>query len=407
MVIAMNADEIREKLQELSRPHLVNLVHNLRLRDEYMSNVINVATSIVADEICKQAKLIYGPAWESKVALALVEVVTGARNYFEEKLGHIKDFLIEPPEEFNASPEHQGTVKELREALKKRDKLVDPALIKVRGTLFPAALLTSGWWERTQSQGFDIKWRNTLQRWLFDGFDQWAPSWDISWDLEGREQDVKPYYIAQLAGGDEADSLAVVFGPKRAKQWRDKFIKSWTKTRWCGFEVEVTGVLGHKRQAKKELRGIETLEGFSPRQANDYCIWLKDDDNRHDIVEVGDTELYSGYLWKCFVPRQWVEERDSIGLGDVYIIWEHTNFAASDALTYNLASLNDKELFIKKQHSKQGGLILLQKSHELIIPGDDPKWRVDDFYRLLVAREKIKVSDELLKEARSRPRTEG
>lgn len=130
---------------------------------------------------------------------------------------------------------------------------------------------------------------------------------------------------------------------------------------------------------------------------------LKDDDKKHDIQEIEpDTKLYSGYIWKCMIPRQWIEEADLIGLSQVYFVWGHTNFAAKDALNYNLASLHYKESLIEKKHRKQGGLILLQKSHGEIVPGD-PKWPVEDFYKLLVYGEKVKVSLELLSHARSRP----
>jgi hypothetical protein len=93
-------------------------------------------------------------------------------------------------------------------------------------------------------------------------------------------------------------------------------------------------------------------------------------------------------------------QKTALGVGDVYIVWEHTNFAAKQALEYNLASLKDKEAFIEKTHREDGGLILLQKSHQLIVPGEDPKWDIGDFYRMLLAREKIKVSSELLEDAR-------
>ncbi|HEU4728021.1 MAG TPA: hypothetical protein VFT22_09040 [Kofleriaceae bacterium] len=335
MIPDLSDRELFKRISHMIPSQLVELIRLLNLNEEYISSILG-EPSIIADQICRLAEQQYGEAWRSTLTLALGEVTTSGRNFLTEKVEHIRGFLVEPPQGLEIAPAHQGTVGELREALKKRAALEAPQLIRVRGTLFPAALLSSGWWERTRSQGFHIKWRSTLQQWLFDGFDQWAPSWDISWDLAHRDPPARPYYIAQLAQGDEADSIAVVFGPKRARDLRDRFIKGWKDRMWCGLEVEVTGVLGHKSQARKELSGIERLEAFNPQQASEYCIWLKDDEPKHDIAEVSDTDLYSGYLWKCLIPRQWVEERESkgqlIGLGDVYIVWEHTNFAASDAL---------------------------------------------------------------------------
>jgi|GEM_PF-1531648 len=396
--MAISEEQVYERLQLLNGAQFVTLVHRLHLQDQYISNMINVAASIIADEICKQARGVYGADWVPVTADALNAVMAGAKGYFEEKLGHIKDFLVEPPEPVNVSPEHQGTVKELRQALKEREKLEEPQLVKVKGTLFPAALLTAGWWERVRSGGLlEIKWRNTLQQWLFEGFDLWAPSWDISWDLEGRDQTPKPYYVAQLTEGDEADSLALILPPKIAKEFRSRFIKGWITRGWCGLEVEVTGILGHRHQARKDL----PEGGLLPGQSHDYCIWLSDDEPKHEILEIEkETRLYSGYLWKCLVPRQWIEQDELIGLSQVYIVWEHTNFAAKDALDYNLDSLRHKEGLIEKEHRRQGGLILLQKSHEMIIPGD-PKWPVEDFYNLLACK-KLRAPAGILNSARPR-----
>jgi len=385
-------EKIYEMLIQLLPGQLDHLITLLKLDREYLGKSV---AATLAVEICTLAKQKNGPAWVSVVADALNKVMSLTRSYFEEKLGHIKDFLVEPPEPVDPSPQHKGTVIELRDALKKREKLEEPQLIKVKGTLFPAALLTAGWWERVRSEGLvDIKWRNTLQRWLFEGFDAWAPSWEISWDFEGLGQRAKPYYVAQLTAGDEADSLAVILPPRLAREWRDKFRRTWG-----GLEVEVTGILGHRAQAQKELAAGEVLPG----QASEYCIWLKDDEAKHDIQEFEkDTVLYSGYIWKCLIPRRWMEEGDLVGLSQVYIAWEHTNFAARDAVRYNMAALRHKESLIHTKHRKDGGLILLQKSHWLV-PGE-PVWPIEDFYNLL-ARKKVKVPAGLLNKNGSSPKT--
>ena len=54
--------------------------------------------------------------------------------------------------------------------------------LTVTGHFFPSALLSFGWWDRVnRSLETDIKWKDPiLQRWLFSGFEQWAPSWDLN-----------------------------------------------------------------------------------------------------------------------------------------------------------------------------------------------------------------------------------
>jgi hypothetical protein len=70
-------------------------------------------------------------------------------------------------------------------------KLRRPIDIKVRGTLFPCALLSSGWWERRkESKVRRLQWRDGLQEWLFHGFDLWGPSWDFTW---GEGSEARPY----------------------------------------------------------------------------------------------------------------------------------------------------------------------------------------------------------------------
>jgi hypothetical protein len=375
-----------DKLKDLTTSQKAHLIMLLDLNKEYISPEIS---SLVSEQIISLAQRQYAEDWKSAIDKALITVLGNARGYLEKKLDYIKDFLVDPlePAHDEASNKSAIGVKKLRERLKMIDKLKEPQLIKVRGTLFPAALLNAGWWESVREK-LNIEWKNSLQQWLFEGFDLWAPSWDISWDFEGRDKNTKPYYVAQLTDGDEADSLAVIIPPKLAKEWREKFRMSWG-----GFEVEITGVLGHRYQARNEL----PAEGEFQGQAQDYCIWLKDDDEQYHIVERTEaTDLYSGYLWQCLIPRQWLEENELIGLNQVYMVWEHTNFAARDALKYNLSSLEHKASQIEKMHRKQGGLVLLQKSHGVLVPGD-PLWPVEDFYKLLLHEKVRKPADRMSK----------
>ena len=248
---------------------------------------------------------------------------------------------------------------------------------KVRGTLFPAALLTEGWWERRQqgAASLAIEWKNPLQRWLFKGFDLWAPSWDICWGANDAKYADRRYYIAQLTEGDEADSLPVIIGTEKAKRLADEF-----KDSWGGFEVVIVGMLGHRWQFEKKLpKNVK-------REPTDYYISVEDDKKRHAISRVpAGTELYSGYLWKLLAPEEWMKGEEMLALNQVYFVWEHTNFVAKEAVQYNLDALEHKEGLIAKQHPGSK-LILLQKSHA-IVPGD-PKWTVQKFYDLYLGKGK-------------------
>lgn len=385
---------VYEQLRSFDVDQLLHLVRLLNLDKADIDNITTVAIGIISDQIIQVTRGKYGEHWKSAIDKAINEVQIGtAKDYWARKLEHLKGYLVDPSEPKHDKSRELLGVSELLKRLEefdqggddqKGDDFKDPQLIRVTGTLFPAALLSAGWWEGVRKNK-KIYWRdsinggNSLQQWLFEGFDEWAPSWDISWDFEGREQNTKPYYIAQLADGDEANSLPVIIPQKLAEVWRDKFKKSWG-----GLQVEITGTLGYRKQAREKVP--EAKEDIKGPEKN-YCIWLKDNDERYEIKKHDETELYSGYLWQCWIPRSWMEAKDendvSIELKDVYIVWEHTNFAAPNARNYNLSSLKDKVSYIEKLYPEYGGLILLQKSHnEVLVPGH-PLWPVEDFYKLL------------------------
>lgn len=284
-----------------------------------------------------------------------------------------RDFLGEPwqPEDLES---HEIDVSDLRTKLLRTKGLKKPIMVTVRGTLYPCALLSAGWWDRQdRTKACEPKWHDNLQKWLFYGFDLWGPSWDFSWDLDAREgHKAQPYYIAQLGGGDEADSLPVVVPTEKAGRLYEEFLSGWG-----GLEVKVSGLLGHRRQFSSTPSSLDLMGGLL-----DYCIWLKEGVRGHKISLLVDrTEIYSGYLWKCMAPRKWLEEKRALCLNDVYFVWEHTNFADKEAVKYNLDSLEHKEQYIMKIH---GELVLLQKSSHLV-PGM-PEWSAQQFYDVLIGK---------------------
>jgi hypothetical protein len=264
-------------------------------------------------------------------------------------------------------------VDELRRKLLQVKTIPDPVCVTVRGTLFPCALLTAGWWDRHETSArATLKWHDNIQKWLFTGFDLWGPSWDFTWDA-GHDTP-NSYVIAQLGYGDEADSLPVLIPRKDVCG-----LTAFFQENWGGGEVEVTGLLGHRSQFVKAHYGVELVGGLL-----DYCLWIDEDNRQHGISALNyETEIYSGYLWKCVTPRAWTDLGKTLTLDKVYFIWEHTNFCSQEAIKYNLESLNHKEEYISRMH---GDLILLQKSSQLV-PGD-PLWSTGEFYDVFLQKKK-------------------
>jgi hypothetical protein len=287
-----------------------------------------------------------------------------------------RDWLGEPEQPWDTSFLGREHISSLRRKLLRIRHLDRPRLVTVQGTIYPCALLSPAWWERRDEGEHTTEpdWEDGLQKWLFYGFDLWGPSWDFSWDFDAPTRSAeRPFFIAQLGDGDEANSLPVIIPLEKARKLRDKLLGGWG-----GLEVRVLGLLGHRHQFPK--RGPARLELVGGLL--DYCIWLDETNGDHMISPLANkTSIYSGYLWKCVAPRKWAETSPSLCINQVYFVWEHTNFAEPDAVRYNLDSLAQKEDFLRRRH---GDLILLQKSSALV-PGT-PAWSSERFYDLLTCK---------------------
>jgi hypothetical protein len=287
-------------------------------------------------------------------------------------------FTARPGEPWDSSTRGVVTIQSLRSRLvRHRMKLAEPVEITVRGTLFPCALLSSGWWESgkgKEARKFD--WKDTLQQWLFHGFDQWGPSWDFTWNFENWSRSRKrPYFIAQLGDGDEANSIPVLLPADKAKKLSEHFQEKNAKG---GIEAEVSGLLGHRRHFGKHVdpRALELFGGLL-----DYCLWLGVDKKKYKVSPLSErTQIYSGYLWKCVAPKKWMSNGAPV-LDDVYFIWEHVNFAAPDSIAFSLEAMDNKEQQIRR---KRGPLSLVQKSSHLV-PGE-PALAADRVYSMLLAK---------------------
>lgn len=303
-----------------------------------------------------------------------VDVHVGSRNYLILRgVDPYRDFLNDPAGPWDLSFRGIEEISSLRKKLLQIDALKEPVSITVHGTLFPCALLSSGWWERrSQAITSELDWKNPLQKWLFIGFDLWGPSWDFSWDLDSPGDWGHTHFIAQIGEGDEANSLPVVLPRAKAQKLREKF-----KEGWGGVEVNIRGLLGHRHQFAKEPGPLGLFGGLL-----DYCIWLNEENKEHKITLLADrTDIYSGYLWKCVVPKKWFDTNRFLCLSDVFFLWEHTNFTEKDAVRYNLDSLERKVEYVRKL---EGELVLLQKSSALV-PGE-PIWSTQEIYDLLTRK---------------------
>jgi TIR domain len=289
-----------------------------------------------------------------------------------------RDYTGRPGEPWQTATRGHVTVQDLRARLiEERIALKKPVPIAVGGTLFPCALLSSGWWEKHGKAHIRrIKWADpNIQEWLFHGFELWGPSWDFTWNFEHWERSRdRPYFIAQLGDGDEANSVPVLIPHAKAIKLQGELGDALQR----GIQATVIGVLGHRKHfaAKVDPLALELFGGLL-----DYCLWVDEDNAKHRIELSGEEpEVYSGYLWKCVVPKKNLADH-KLTVADVYFIWEHTNFASPAAVAYNLDGLRSKEEYLER---RCGELVLVQKS-STIVPGD-PRWNPEDIYGLLLGK---------------------
>jgi hypothetical protein len=287
---------------------------------------------------------------------------------FNGHLDHISQKLWEYAISRPTTRAKDRTVASLRERLAKGPILDRAERVSVGGVFYPAVLMTPGLWDRAEAgeAAAPIPWRTPLQEWLFAGFEEWAPSWDIN-TTSGA--DAERPLLGQLGHDDEAFSLLVVVKGPGAGNVRDELLAEGEMV--CN--VELRGSLVHRRQARAAL---------SPRARRwgktfDYCLVV--DLERGDSIERTETtDPYSGYLWECVSPREWLGEKDVPDLIDAFFIWEHTDFANPDAREYGMDALVQKRRYVERRF---GELALIQKSAP-IVPGD-PLLAIESFQTLI------------------------
>ena len=248
--------------------------------------------------------------------------------------------------------------------------------VKVEGTLFPALLLCPGWWYR-KTNNIDVnnlQGCNEIQTWLFTGFEQWAPSWEISLEKE------KPWLIAQLAGNDEADSIALIIDKENALEIREKFYKLQAP-----FSVEVTGTLYQRKDLPDDIKLDHDAKILS--DVTDYCIVVRKQNKNHEIKISNVIPFYTGYLWQCCIPeKKYLELKKTKHFAypkiqDVYFFWEHTNFGSKEAVEYNLYGLKQKIAFVENKINDK--MLLIQNS-SIILDGESQLLSKDFFYQMIL-----------------------
>jgi hypothetical protein len=297
-------------------------------------------------------------------------------NFIQLLSGWTRTFLREPPGHFVDLPaDGPVDVGRLRAAMLGRRPPKTPMLITATGTFFPCLLLCSGWWERRASvRPSTPVWKpGTLQEWLYVGFEQWAPSWDVSSSMEPQAEQ---QLIAQLGAGDEAESVAVILSGEHRSVLHQHLLDEGMV-----FPAEVTGQLCHRKDLPRdELAGLGEFG-----RAFDYCIRLEAGNNQHRITRRTVTPtVYSGYLWQCLVPKRPPGRLDLPRLDETFFVWEHTNFLNKDALAYNLDSLRHKIQYLE---SIYGGLQLVQRSSQLVDFGGEPLLPTTAFYKWLLSQD--------------------
>ncbi|HEU5065359.1 MAG TPA: hypothetical protein VFT86_05660 [Gaiellaceae bacterium] len=260
----------------------------------------------------------------------------------------------------------EGHISKLLERLNEEPSFDRPEFVTVSGVFYPAVLLTPGIWDRPgPGEGAQApKWRTPLQDWLFSGFEQWAPSWD----LNASGGDDQPFF-GQLGHEDEAFSLLVIVTGPQAGRLREKLLAADEMV--CN--AELTGALIHRKHARAKLppRMEEWGKSF------DYCLRV-DLSQDHRIERSGVADPYSGYLWECVAPKQWVQDKDVPELTDSFFVWEHTDFASPESRAYGLDTLEHKHAYIEERF---GELELVQKSAP-IVPGE-PVLGTESFYAVV------------------------
>ncbi len=268
-----------------------------------------------------------------------------------------------------------GKLKELLSSDKRAS--YENHLLTVKGVFFASALFSYGWWQRkdpslalpmdrnpTNSKvDDDIARRHLrrLQQFLFNGFEQWAPSWDVNdWNESGGN------LIGQIGTNDEADSIPVIIQHKALAatirgEMSDKLVAN----------AAVTGLLVHSSRAKNHLGEFELAlitamrEQAKKRDEQFYFLLVQEDDEKHGLeFSTTKVDYYTGYVWQCWAPNEWIPKRKyDAKIDDTFFVWQHANLADRDTVNLRMDGVQTDIKNIKKilkGHGLSGEMTMLQ-----------------------------------------------
>lgn len=245
--------------------------------------------------------------------------------------------------------------------------------VAVEGRFFPGSLLTIGWWDRKERQAaLPNAWPDkAIQTWLFNGFEQWAPSWSVEELASAADES----FVGQIGHEDEADSLTVVItaGDKARRARGELGSHVVAMARVHGRLISHRALISHIKSDEtlaennaallRRLREIDKL-GIAPGR---YILVEQDDDKAAvELMPSKSAEYYSGYLWQCYAPRDRLNSANpaATSIAHAYFVWEHTNFAEPDVVRYAMDGLQQKIRFLSERSrargESSGDLVMLQ-----------------------------------------------
>lgn len=168
--------------------------------------------------------------------------------------------------------------------------------------------------------------------------------------------------------------------------------------------ANVRGLLCHETQLKTmdkfDEKDSEFLEKIKEMTEAQYYIVLLEDNKLHKVEVLSEpVDFYSGYIWQCWAPKEWVPSNPGdTRLPGAYFVWEHANLAQSDVIKYGVDSLQRKVDYLTKRARDQlglsGELVLLQHlmpetrlCGDLVKQAVKPAIPIDQFRNLFLSRE--------------------
>ena len=259
--------------------------------------------------------------------------------------------------------------------------LIEPELVTITGHFMTATLLSEGLWKKEHDSSIIIEKNpmSDLQRWLFVGFNSWAPSIDLNpcisgFFINGSGVDSKkyPYLSCQIGSDDEAFSIPLLISTER-KNILEIIAEEFSEKKHYAFPVKVRGLLVHKN-----LLSIEEKKLLGNNY--DYCIKIMAQENDHNFIPLSPEKVqssgYSGYIWVCLGDISKVPT-----FSNTYWCFEHTDLTNINSIKYNMDSLERKIEYIRNE-SKELDLSILHKSIPII--EGSPIYSSEFFYDFLL-----------------------